>query len=78
MPRPPVEVADIVRAAGESVLEDSRKWITRLHLKAVNALRCAVMTSDGGYGFRLSRSGTFSNPQPGARGPFPVHRAQLA
>jgi len=41
MPRPPVEVADIIRAAGESFFEDSRKWLTWLHLKVLNAiLRC--------------------------------------
>jgi hypothetical protein len=41
MPRPPVEVADVIRAAGESFFERSQKWFTWLHLKVVNAiLRC--------------------------------------
>ena len=48
MPRPPVEVADIIRAAGESFFEDSRKWLTWLHLKVVNAiLRCRTAALGG-------------------------------
>jgi len=48
MPRPPVEVADIVRAAGESFFEDSRKWLTWLHLKVLNAIqRCRTATLGG-------------------------------
>jgi len=48
MPRPPVEVADIIRAAGESFFEDSRKWLTWLHLKVLNAiLRCRTATLGG-------------------------------
>jgi predicted Zn-ribbon and HTH transcriptional regulator len=41
MPRPPVEVADVIRAAGESFFECSQKWFTWLHLKVLHAiLRC--------------------------------------
>src|SRR5882762_1362813 len=41
MPRPPVEVADVIRTAGESFYEGSQKWLTWLHLKVLNAiLRC--------------------------------------
>jgi predicted Zn-ribbon and HTH transcriptional regulator len=48
MPRPPIEVADIIRAAGESFFEDSRKWLTWLHLKVLNAiLRCRTATLGG-------------------------------
>src|SRR6267154_940492 len=48
MPRPPVEVADIVRAAGESFFESSRKWFTWLHLKVLNAiLRCRTAALGG-------------------------------
>lgn len=48
MPRPPVEVADIIRAAGESFFEDSRKWLTWLHLKVLNAiLRCRTAALGG-------------------------------
>ena len=41
MARPPVEVADVIRAAGEAFFEGSRKWFTWLHLKVLTAiLRC--------------------------------------
>src|SRR5882724_826600 len=41
MPRPPIEVADIIRAASESFYERSQTWLTWLHLKVLNAiLRC--------------------------------------
>jgi hypothetical protein len=41
MPRPPIEVADVIRAAGESFFARSHKWFTWLHLQVVNAiLRC--------------------------------------
>jgi hypothetical protein len=41
MPLPPIEVADVIRAAGESFFERSQRWFTWLHLKVLNAiLRC--------------------------------------
>ena len=41
MQRPPLEVADIVRAVGKEFVEDSREWITRQHLKVLRAItRC--------------------------------------
>jgi Putative transposase/Transposase zinc-binding domain len=49
MPRPPIEVADILRAAGESFFQRSQKWFTWLHLKVWNAiLRCRT-TALGGH-----------------------------
>src|ERR1017187_3406337 len=33
MSRPPLEVADLIRAAGTAFFEHSRKWFTWLHLK---------------------------------------------
>src|SRR5438874_11688139 len=48
MPRPPVEVADIIRAAGESFFQSSQKWFTWLHLKVSNAiLRCRTPALGG-------------------------------
>jgi Putative transposase/Transposase zinc-binding domain len=48
MPRPPVEVADVIRAAGESFFECSQKWFTWLHLKVLNAiLRCRTAALGG-------------------------------
>ena len=41
-------MADIIRAAGESFFEDSRKWLTWLHLKVLNAiLRCRTAALGG-------------------------------
>ena len=41
MPRLPVEVADLVRAAGERFVERSRGWLNRQHLKVLSAIsRC--------------------------------------
>jgi hypothetical protein len=48
MDRPPIEVADIIRAVGESFIENSRDWITGQHLKVLRAIeRCR--TADLGY-----------------------------
>src|SRR6266849_574325 len=48
MPRPPVEVADVIRAAGDSFHERSRKWFTWLHLRVWNAiLRCRTAALGG-------------------------------
>jgi Transposase zinc-binding domain len=48
MPRPPIEVADVIRAAGESFFEHSPKWFTWLHLKVLNAiLRCRTAALGG-------------------------------
>jgi len=47
MPRPPVEVADIIRAAGES-FKQSQQWFTWLHFKVLNAvLRCRTAALGG-------------------------------
>jgi Transposase zinc-binding domain len=49
MPRPPVEVADIIRAAGESFFEYSQKWLTWLHLKVLNAILGCRTVALGGH-----------------------------
>src|ERR1700674_552049 len=49
MPRPPIEVADIIRAAGESFFEGSQKWFTWLHLKVLNAILCCRTAALGGH-----------------------------
>ena len=41
MPRPPVEVADVIRAAGTAFFDHSRGWLNGLHMKVLTAiLRC--------------------------------------
>src|SRR6202140_1260118 len=57
MPRPPIEVADIIRAAGESFFENSRKWLTWLHLKVLNAILHCRTAALGGHVDACSRCG---------------------
>ena len=41
MSRPPLEVADLIRVAGQKFIEASRRWITGQHLKVLAAIvRC--------------------------------------
>ena len=57
MARPPVEVADVIRAAGEAFFEGSRKWFTWLHQKVLTAiLRCRT-SALGGHVDECSRCG---------------------
>ncbi len=57
MTRPPLEVADIIRGAGESFLEHSRGWITWQHRKVLMAiLRCRTAVL-GGHRDRCSDCG---------------------
>jgi len=48
MQRPPLEVADIVRAVGNKFVEHSRPWITRKHLKVLRAI-VHCRTAELGY-----------------------------
>src|SRR5260370_10020953 len=48
MDRPPLEVADLVRAAGNAFIERSRKWITWKHVKVLLAIvRCRTAALGG-------------------------------
>ena len=48
MNRPPLEVADLVRAAGRAFIERSRTWITGQHLKVLRAIaRCRTAALGG-------------------------------
>src|ERR1035437_3853769 len=48
MNRPPLEVADLVRAAGRAFIERSRRWITWQHLKVLRAIaRCRTAALGG-------------------------------
>ena len=48
MGRPPLEVADLVRAAGDSFIERSRKWISWKHVKVLLAIvRCRTAVLGG-------------------------------
>ena len=57
MSRPPLEVADIVRAQGERFIENNRHWIRALHCKVLRAIahcRTAVL---GGHQDQCPRCG---------------------
>jgi hypothetical protein len=57
MPRPPVEVADVIRTAGESFFDCSQRWFSWLHLKVWNAiLRCRTAAL-GGHADACSQCG---------------------
>ena len=48
MNRPPLEVADLVRAAGRIFIERSRRWITWQHLTVLRAItRCRTAALGG-------------------------------
>src|SRR5229473_6253156 len=57
MPRPPVEVADVIRTAGESFFECRPKWFSWLHLKVLHAILCCRTVALGGYADACSKCG---------------------
>ena len=57
MPRPPIEVADVIRAVGESFFEGSQKWFSWLHLKVLNAILCCRTAALGGHVDQCSACG---------------------
>jgi hypothetical protein len=79
MSRPPLEVADLVRAAGDSFIERSRQWITWKHVKVLLAIQRCRTAELGGHldecircGYRaisynscLMESGFYRRVRPG-------------
>src|SRR5438105_1524181 len=57
MPRPPVEVADVIRTAGESFFECRPKWFSWLHLKVLHAILCCRTVALGGHADACSKCG---------------------
>src|ERR1700741_3451777 len=57
MDRPPLEVADLVRAAGDAFIERSRKWITRKHVKVLLAIARCRTAALGGHLDECTRCG---------------------
>jgi Putative transposase/Transposase zinc-binding domain len=49
MDRPPLEVADIVRAAGDTFIERNRKWLRWRHVKVLLAIRRCRTAALGGH-----------------------------
>ena len=70
MDRPPLEVADLVRAAGDAFIQRSRKWITWKHVKVLLAIvRCRTAALGGHLDECLTRSAN----QIGHLEGWPVH-----
>jgi len=57
MDRPPLEVADLVRAAGGAFIERSRKWISWKHVKVLLAIRRCRTAALGGHLDECTRCG---------------------
>jgi hypothetical protein len=57
MNRPPLEVADIVRCAGQSFVERSRKWIRWQHQKMLLAITRCRTAALGGHRDQCSDCG---------------------
>ena len=57
MARPPLEVADLIHAAGTAFYEHSRKWFTWLHLKILTAIVFCRTSQLGGHVDECSRCG---------------------
>jgi hypothetical protein len=57
MNRPPLEVADIIRAAGRSFIEKNRSWLTGLHRKVLSAIERCRTAALGGHRDRCTRCG---------------------
>jgi hypothetical protein len=49
MVRPPLEVADVIRAAGRSFVDRNRSWLNRLHLKVLTAIERCRTAALGGH-----------------------------
>jgi hypothetical protein len=57
MDRPPLEVADLVRTAGDKFIKHSRKWITWAHVKVLRAIERCRTAALGGHVDECSRCG---------------------
>jgi predicted Zn-ribbon and HTH transcriptional regulator len=57
MSRPPLEVADLIRVAGQKFIAASRRWITGQHLKVLAAIARCRTAALGGHRDRCARCG---------------------
>src|SRR6266705_3410147 len=57
MSRPPLEVADLIRAAGAAFIERSRKWISWKHSKVLLAIARCRTAALGGHLDQCTRCG---------------------
>ena len=57
MSRPPLEVADIIRAAGEAFIEQNRHWLGWKHVKVLRAIERCRTAALGGHLDECTRCG---------------------
>ena len=57
MTRPPFEVADIIRAHGDGLVEKSRSWLTWLHIRVLFAIEHCRTAALGGHLDRCRQCG---------------------
>jgi hypothetical protein len=57
MKRPPIEVADIIRAVGKSFIDKNQSWLNGLHLKVLFAIERCRTAALGGHRDRCLRCG---------------------
>src|SRR6202049_3553057 len=57
MSRPPLEVADLIRAAGTAFLERNRHWLSWKHVKVLRAIARCRTAALGGHRDECSRCG---------------------
>ncbi len=57
MSRPPLEVADLIRAAGDVFLERNRHWLSWKHVKVLRAIRRCRTAALGGHLDECTRCG---------------------
>jgi hypothetical protein len=57
MKRPPIEVADIIRAVGKSFIDKNRSWLNGLHLKVLSAIERCRTAALGGHRDRCLQCG---------------------
>src|SRR5260370_37529046 len=57
MARPPLEVADLIRAAGAAFLERNRHWLRWKHIKVLRAIRRCRTAALGGHLDECTRCG---------------------
>jgi hypothetical protein len=55
--RPPIEVADVIRAAGQGFIQRQRSWLTGLHRKVLSAIVRCRTAALGGHRDRCSGCG---------------------
>jgi hypothetical protein len=57
MKRPPIEVADIIRAVGRRFIDKNQSWLNGLHLKVLSAIERCRTAALGGHRDRCLRCG---------------------